>query len=582
MSALLPYKEVWMVDFEFSAPPGDRQRVICMVAREFKTGETLRIWEDELETMADPPFSAGPDALYVAYYASAEMGCHLSLGWLMPENLLDLFTEFRNLRNGIYVPSGYGLLGALIYYGLETIEAAEKKEMQDLALRGGPWTSGEKQALLDYCESDVVALDSLLPKMLPDIDVERALLRARYMKAAAKIEFAGVPIDTETLGVFREGWQDIQDELIGRVDEEYRVYDGRTFKRERFKEYLVREGIPWPTLASGEIDLKDETFKGMARSHPEIAPLRELRQSLSGMRLSELAVGRDGRNRCLLSAFRAKTGRNQPSTSKFIFGPSAWLRGLIKPEPGFGIAYVDWSQQEFGIAAALSKDPKMMEAYRSGDPYLAFAKQAGAVPPTGTKKSHPNGRSLFKECVLAVQYGMGAKKLAAKIGQPEIVARDLLNLHRNTYKVFWAWSNGCRDYAMLYGRLWTVFGWELHTGVDPNPRSIRNFPMQANGAEMLRLACCFVTEAGISVCAPVHDAILVEAPLEELDQTIAETRKLMGEASAIILDGFSLRSDVEIVRYPERYMDERGVRMWEIVTDILKEKGVKPVPKCHR
>src|SRR4029078_4664047 len=84
--------------------------------------------------------------------------------------------------------------------------------------------------------------------------------------------------------------------------------------------------------------------------------------------------------RTLLSAFRARTSRNQPSNTKFIFGPSVWLRGLIKPPPGYGIAYIDWQQQEFGIAAALSRDPRMMEAYRSGDPYLAFAKQAGAAP----------------------------------------------------------------------------------------------------------------------------------------------------------------------------------------------------------
>ena len=38
--------------------------------------------------------------------------------------------------------------------------------------------------------------------------------------------------------------------------------------------------------------------------------------------------------------------------------------------------------------------------------------------------------------------------------------------------------------------------------------------MQANGAEMLRLACCFATERGVRVCAPVHDAILIEAPGE--------------------------------------------------------------------
>ena len=125
------------------------------------------------------------------------------------------------------------------------------------------------------------------------------------------------------------------------------------------------------------------------------------------MRLADLAVGHDGRNRTLLSPFRARSGRNQPSNSKFIFGPSVWLRGLIKPPPGHGVAYIDWEQQEFGIAAALSGDENMKAAYRSGDPYLAFAKQADAAPSDATKATHKAVREQFKQCVLAVQFGMG-------------------------------------------------------------------------------------------------------------------------------------------------------------------------------
>src|SRR2546430_17493578 len=113
------------------------------------------------------------------------------------------------------------------------------------------------------------------------------------------------------------------------------------------------------------------------------------------MHLPELAVGQDGRTRKMISAFRARRGRNQPSNTKFIFGPSVWLRGLIQPPPGYGIAYIDWQQQEFGIAAALSGDPLMMQAYRSGDPYLAFAKQAGAAPAAATKATH---QAIREQC----------------------------------------------------------------------------------------------------------------------------------------------------------------------------------------
>jgi DNA polymerase I-like protein with 3'-5' exonuclease and polymerase domains len=287
------------------------------------------------------------------------------------------------------------------------------------------------------------------------------------------------------------------------------------------------------------------------------------------MRLANLNVGDDSRNRCLLSPFRARTGRNQPSNSKFIFGPSVWLRGLIKPKKGMGLAYIDWSQQEFGIAAALSGDPAMMQAYRSGDPYLAFAIQSGAASATATKHTHESVREQFKACVLAVQYGMGETSLASRINQPVARARQLLELHRRTYKKFWDWSDAAVDEAVLGGRLWASFGWQIFTEEGLNDRSIRNFPMQANGAEMLRIACILMTEAGIQICAPVHDALLIEAPLEELEESIMKSQLLMQEASRIVLDGFELNSDVKKICFPDRYMDKRGAVMWEKVMNLI-------------
>src|SRR5262249_6511682 len=151
------------------------------------------------------------------------------------------------------------------------------------------------------------------------------------------------------------------------------------------------------------------------RAYPAVSPLRELRSSLADLRLNDLAVGSDGRNRRVLSAFSSRTGRNQPSNTRYIFGPSAWVRGLIKRPPGHGIAYIDWAQQECGIAAALSGDAAMQEAYQSGDCYLAFAKQAGAAPQDATKATHGPQRELFKQATLAVQYGMEAQSLALRI-----------------------------------------------------------------------------------------------------------------------------------------------------------------------
>jgi DNA polymerase I len=332
------YREVWLVDFEFSAPPGERPIPVCLVAREFRSGRTLRLWQDELRGRRMPPYPIGPDVLFVAYLASAELGRHLALGWPLPARVLDLYAEFRNAANGLSPPNGFGLLGALTYHGLDAMEAAEKKAMQAMASRGGPWTPAEREALLAYCESDVRALARLLPAMLPRLDLSRAVAcRGRYMAAVAGLEWAGVPIDVPTLRRLRAGWDTIQGGLIAEVDSRFGVFDGRTFKAERWADWLARRGLPWPRLESGELALDDDTFREMARSDADVALMRELRVSLSQLRLSDLAVGSDGRNRAMLSPFRAKTGRNQPSNSRFIFGPSTWLRGLIKPGPGRGL-----------------------------------------------------------------------------------------------------------------------------------------------------------------------------------------------------------------------------------------------------
>jgi DNA polymerase I len=394
------------------------------------------------------------------------------------------------------------------------------------------------------------------------------------MAAASAMEHNGAPIDVAMLNQLREHWDGIQDALIADIDGVcgYGVYDGRTFKVDRFERYLVRSSIPWERTETGRLSLSDEAFRQAAKAYPQVAPLRELRSALSDMRLNDLAVGRDGRNRTILSAFRSRTGRNQPSNTRYIFGPSVWLRGLIRPPSGHGVAYVDWSQQEFGIAAALSGDLALQAAYQSGDPYLAFAKQAGAVPPDATKETHGPQRELFKQCVLAIAYGMGETGLALRIGQAPIVARNLLRAHRETYRTFWRWSDAAVDCAMLHGSLSTVFGWHIHVDENANPRSLRNFPMQANGSEVLRIACCLATESGVEVCAPVHDALLICAPLDRLDADVETTRACMAEASRIVLDGFELGTDAHVVEHPERYMDGRGAVMWDRVTRLIAER----------
>ena len=105
----LPFAEVWAVDFEFrpeDGREGNRPDPMCLVAYELKSGRKLRLWRDEFGPF--PPYSVGPNSFFVAYYASAEIGCHLALGWPKPARILDLFTEFRCHTNGVRPAGGSG------------------------------------------------------------------------------------------------------------------------------------------------------------------------------------------------------------------------------------------------------------------------------------------------------------------------------------------------------------------------------------------------------------------------------------------------------------------------------------------
>src|SRR3954452_12062710 len=279
-AALSAFREIWAVDFEFQAPAGERPRPVCMVARELSTGRLVRLWRDDLVALRHPPFDCGPDSLFVAYYVSAELGCFLALGWPMPANILDLYAEHRCATNGLPTLCGDGLIGALAHRGLAPVDAGEKEAMRRLITEQASWSPAEQVAILDYCQSDVDALAALLPRMAPGLDLPRALLRGRYMAAVARMEWTGTPIDMPAHARLTASWDSLKGQLIVEVDRDYRVYDGLSFKADRFAAYLKQADIPWPRLPSSALALDEDTFKQQARLHPQLESLRQLRATL--------------------------------------------------------------------------------------------------------------------------------------------------------------------------------------------------------------------------------------------------------------------------------------------------------------
>lgn len=562
MPPILGFSSIWVIVVAVRVQAGERPQPIALAAKEVCSNDIIEMGTPRLLDVKSPPYPTGPQALVVTINGQEVASFHLAMGWRLPERLIDVMVEFRNCRGPDSGMRVGGLAGALMWFGQPAGDG----------LVAGTTPEPMRRRL--------AALASLFEAMCTTLDLGRAMLRGRSFCAVARIEMSGIPLDRQMLAKLREHWPAVRARVVDLVDGSYGVYRDHGFRAEAFAAWLARQGIDWPVAYSGSLDLSDETFREMARRYPEIRPLKELRTTLIGFDPGALTVGRDGRNRTPLRPFSSITGRNQPSARASVLGNAAWVRHLIRPAPRRGLAMIDWQQQEFGIAAALSGDGAMQSAYLSGDPYMALAIAAQAAPAGATTTSHGDVRERFKRCALGLQYGVGPRRLAHQLGTTESVAAEMIAAHKSAFPTFWRWTDAVELRALMDRELRSVFGWRLPVNAESNPRSIRNFLMQANGAEALRLACCLVTEAGILVCAPNHDALLIEAPARELPDAIATTQRLMAEASEIVLDGFTLRTSVKTVTAPDRWRDPRGHAVWSAVAATMG-LDEPPAHQCH-
>ena len=182
-----------------------------------------------------------------------------------------------------------------------------------------------------------------------------------------------------------------------------------------------------------------------------------------------------------------------------------------------------------------------------------------------------NVRTLFKIVVLSIQYGSGPASLAARTGVSLYEAREILARLRARFRVFVEYSQRVLDHAGLNLEIGTPLGWYMQCPPGINPRTVRNFPMQSTGSEILHVACILAERRGIPIIAPVHDAIMAEGPVEDADDLSTALDRVMRDASAVVLRGYELPTDEQRILPGQHYRDKRGAEMWATVTRLFAE-----------
>ena len=590
-----------VVDFEYEVSDGNLPNPLCMVAylldEHLQHVRTIRMWREQLLASTHPPFDIGPDTLFVAYAAWAELTCFKVLGWQFPVHVFDCHTAYLSVSN-ILLPHNPNekrkkprkrLSDACCAYGIAGWEHIDKPTIAE-AIGEGRWREYGQDAVFNYCEEDVKKTVELLRAQLrgraglfPPADIGLVLHWSNYSaKSVALIQARGIPIDIMLWNLVQENKAAVIQELIRQFDpsygSEHSIYTAEgEWSYQRFEQWLAYARVPaWPRLESGRLDIDSDAFRLMYHV-PGIEGLHALRDSIGFIAKARLPIGSDGRNRPSLFPFATATGRN--AHAKSPYNAHASVRSFIVFPAGSIGLYLDWRTQEVGIAASASEDQALIAAYRTGDVYHALARITGFTCDPDRKHwkdNNPDIRQRMKSLQLGINYGMGVSALAKGLDRHPLIASGIIEQHRRTYSRFWQWRDDQVMGAMLARGIKSTFGWPLRITTSPNKRTLYNFPMQSGGAEMLRLAAWRLCEAGIVPSMLVHDGILFEMTDREQIEHAVEIMRVAGRE---VCNGLTIDVDIDqLLLGGARYTDKRPMakKMWATIMSVLEAIGALP------
>ncbi len=615
-------EHIWIADTEFYGADGDLPVPVCSVFHNPLTGQTIRQWYERGDT-PQPPVPLDNSTLFIAFAAQAELMTFIQLGWEMPRRILDLFIEYRHLNNEYYrvqemkAQKAFNLLAAASSYGIHLESADFKEEMRDLILRGHPYTPEEQDKIMDYCELDVMETAGLAEKMWTDIpDLRSAVFRGASVRGFAWARTTGIPVDAEMLQRLNANWSAVSAALAKQVQDDFPVFlpGSADIAPSLWGDFLSRMGWleKWPRTrgakkkggaAKPQPKRDEKTLRAMMVKYSELQPLHSYLCMRNSTKLGlNFPVGSDGRSRVHFWDFGTVTSRCSPSSSQFVIqGGSPAFRHLVKPRENEVLIQIDWASQEIWIAAYLSGDRVMQEMLSKGDPYVAFGHLANLLPADATKKpenspywstnpelakQHTVIRNRLKAVALGVLYGKTAYTIANEEGMTVDEAKALLKTHRRLFKRFWMWVTGVTSEALATRRISTRFGWtqqllsrkerEAHLNEEGRMKnihnSLQNFPMQAHGAEMLRLAMTYAADQKVPICAPLHDALFAVAPADEEQAVTDALLACMNRASRDVI-GVVVPTEVEVVRFPNRFIPSKkpeAIRTWAAMMEALE------------
>jgi DNA polymerase-1 len=592
---------VVIMDTEYVHEAGERHDPVCLAWKLYPEGRMQVARREEVLRWKELPFPVGPKTVCVAYNAGAEAAFLINLDVPQPMLWFDVMVEEAMLRNvavsktrrlafakrqpELFKPGSIiGLLEAARLYGVECGEQAEKERLRDL-IQSRAWASGDEalwREIEQYCMSDVVVTEQLFAKLEPHTMFAQAVLRGSYAAEVGRMAQRGIPADQAVYQRLCGGYKNVLLQYRRAWDAEgARLTPRGSIRPAWWEQKLEALGRTqrYPRTKTGKASTKREHVLRLAREREDDAELVELagwlelkkllpeRKAGEGLRVP--ALGSDGRFRYDMFAFGTHTGRSLGKSKEAIMQMVAWMRGLISPPQGEVLVYLDFEGQEVAIAAALSKDEELWRAYESGDVYTAIARMAGAITADTSEEEARRVRRAYKVLTLGRNYGMSFRSFWERSGVSHAAAARAWQFFLRRFNRLDRWQRQSLEQARQRGWMQTRWGWRAAVYPDTRPTALLNWPVQAAGADVLRMAVLRAAAEGFAVLAVAYDAMLVSVPEAGAEVLIAELQGIVEEA-AEISTGIRIRVGCQTIRPGERFLTEETRQEWEKVMQALE------------
>ena len=411
------------------------------------------------------------------------------------------------------------------------------------------------------CEDADQCLDvhlALWPQIQADAGLSRIYaLEIETSEALYRIERHGVLIDAATLAAQS---QQLGERIVQLEQEAYEIA-GQPFNLSSPKQlgeiFFDKLGLPViKKTATGARSTDEEVLEKLAEDYPLPARILEHR-SLSKLKgtytdkLAQMALPRTGRVHTHYAQAVAVTGRlssNEPNLQNIPIRTAEGRRvreAFVAPH-GCVIASADYSQIELRIMAHLSGDEALLRAFHDGlDVHKATAAEVFGLTPEQVSSEQ---RRYAKTINFGLIYGMSAFGLAKALGIDNTAAKNYITRYFERFAGVKRYMDDTREQAKAQGHVQTVFGRRLMLPEINSPNGPRraaaeraaiNAPMQGTAADLIKMSMVAVQAAidaqqrASRVIMQVHDELVLEVPLAEVDWVRTEVPRLMAEVATL-------------------------------------------------